>query len=137
VADALSQGGALLWALTNVTSLAAKVQPIVPRESGERILCAAYVSGKKSTIGSAIVAVSDRHVFFAPRSAFLSRGAWQSRRLDEVRIESSTRRSLGIPVAHRFDVFDADGSPLAFEIETKKDATEFRKALRRRMGSQR
>ena len=119
-----------------MTSLAAKVGPVVPCESGERILCAAYVSGKESTIGSVVVAVSDRHVFFAPRSAFLSRGAWRSKRLDEVRIESSTRRSLGIPVAHRFDVFDADGSPFAFEIETKKDAREFRKALRRRMGSQ-
>lgn len=127
----------LLWALTIMTSLVAKVGPIVPRESGERVLCAAYVSGKMSTIGSAVVAVTDRHVFFAPRSAFLSRGAWQSRRLDEVRIESSTRRSLGFPVAHRFDVFDADGSPFAFEIETKKDAREFRKALSRRLAPRR
>jgi hypothetical protein len=135
-ADVLLQGGAPLWALTIMTSLVSKVGPIVPRESGERVLCAAYVSGKESTIGSAVVAVSDRNVFFAPRSAFLSRGAWQSRRLDEVRIESSTRRSLGFPVAHRFDVFDADGS-IGFEIETKKDAREFRKALSRRLAPRR
>jgi hypothetical protein len=114
-------------------SLVAKVGDIVPRESGERVLCAAYVSGSGSSIGSAVIAVSDRHLFFAPRSAFLSRGAWRTRRLDEVRIESGSRRALGLGVSRRFEVLDDDGSAFFFELEQKKEASEFRRALGRRL----
>jgi hypothetical protein len=120
-----------------MTSLVSKLEPFVPRESGERVLCAAYVSGKGSSIGSAVVAVSDRQVFFAPRSAFLSRGVWRSRRLDDVRVESSTRRSMGFPVAHRFEVFEDQGSALIFELGTKKEAKEFQRALGRRLAPRR
>jgi hypothetical protein len=116
-----------------MTTLVVKIGSVVPRESGERMICAAYVSATESSIGSAVIAVSDRQLFFAPRSAFLSRGAWRTRRLDAVRIESSKRRSLGFPVAQRFEIFDADGSPLAFELGARKDAQEFRKAFGRRL----
>lgn len=126
-------GGAPVRALTVMATLVEKLGPVVPRESGERVLCAAYVSGAESSIGSAVIAVSDRQVLFAPRSAFLSRGAWRSRRLDEVRVEATTKRSMGLPVGQRFEVFDADGSPLTFEIGSRKDAKEFRKALARRL----
>jgi hypothetical protein len=118
-------------------SLVAKVASIVPRESGERVLCASYVSGSGSSIGSAVVAVSDRHLFFAPRSAFLSRGAWRTRRLDDVRIESSARRSMGFAVARRFEVLEEDGSAFFFELEKKKEATEFRRAFGRRLSPSR
>ena len=120
-----------------MTSLVAKLGEVVPREAGERMICAAYVSAGESSIGSAVIAVSDRQLFFAPRSAFLSRGAWRTRRLDAVRIESSTRRSLGFPVARRFEIFDEDGSPLTFELGERKDAQEFRKAFGRRLASRR
>jgi hypothetical protein len=116
-----------------MTSLVAKVGEIVPRESGERVLCAAYVSGSGSSIGSAVIAVSDRNLFFAPRSAFLSRGAWRTRRLDEVRIESIARRSMGFAVARRFEVLEEDGSAFFFELEQRKEASEFRRALGRRL----
>jgi hypothetical protein len=115
-----------------MTSLVAKVGEIVPRESGERMLCAAYVSGKGSSIGSAVIAVSDRHLFFAPRSAFLSRGAWRTRRLNDVRIESGSRGLLGLGVSRRFEVLDEDGSAFFFELAQKKDAKAFRVAFDRR-----
>ena len=116
-----------------MASLVAKVGSIAPLEPGERILCAAYVSGTGSSIGSALVAVSDRRLLHAPRSAFLSRGAWRAQNLDDVRLEFSTRRSLGFAAAHRFVVVDADGFPLTFELEQKKEAGEFRKAFGRRL----
>jgi len=116
-----------------MTSLVSKVASIVPREVGERVLCAAYVSGSGSSIGSAVVAVSDRHLFVAPRAAFLSRGAWRARRLDDVRIESGSRRSIGLAVARKFEVFEDDGSALVFELESRKEAQEFRKAFGRRV----
>ena len=116
-----------------MTSLVAKVGAIVPRESGERLLCAAYVSGKGSSIGSAVIAVSDRHLFVAPRSAFLSRGAWRTRRLDDVRVESGARGLLGLGISHRFEVLDEDGSAFFFELGEKREASEFRRALARRL----
>jgi hypothetical protein len=122
---------------TVMTSLVAKVGSIVPRESGERVLCAAYVSGSGSSIGSAVIAVSDRHLFFAPRSAFLSRGAWRTRRLDDVRIESSARRSISLAGARRFEVIDEDGYAFFFELEQRKEAAEFRKAFGRRLAAKR
>jgi hypothetical protein len=116
-----------------MTSLIAKVGSIAPLEPGERVLCAAYVSGTGSSIGAALIAVSDRRVLHAPRSAFLSRGAWRAKRLDEVRVESITRRSFGLASARRFEIIDADGFPLSFEIEKRKDARAFSDALGRRL----
>jgi hypothetical protein len=120
-----------------MTSLVAKVGEIVPRESGERVLCAAYVSGKGSSIGSAVIAVSDRNLFFAPRSAFLSRGAWRIRRLNDVRIEGGSRGVLGLGASRRFEVVEEDGSAFFFELGEKKEASEFRRALSRRLVSKR
>jgi hypothetical protein len=114
-------------------SLVAKVASIVPREVGERVLCAAYVSGSGSSIGSAVIAVSDLHLFSAPRAAFLSRGAWRARRLDGVRIESGSRGLLGLGSARRFEVFEEDASALVFELETRKEALAFRNAFGRRV----
>jgi hypothetical protein len=133
--DVLS--GRSAYGPTVMTSLVAKVRSIVPRESGERVLCAAYVSGSGSSIGSAVIAVSDRHLFFAPRSAFLSRGAWRTRRLDDVRIESSARRSISLAGARRFEVIDEDGYAFFFELEQRKEAAEFRKAFGRRLAAKR
>jgi hypothetical protein len=120
-----------------MASLTAKVESIAPLESGERVLCAAYVSGGGSSIGSAVIAVSDRNLFFAPRSAFLSRGAWRARRLHDVRIESKARRSLGFAVAYRFEIFDAEGTQLSFELGKKQEAKEFRSAFGRRLAPNR
>jgi hypothetical protein len=120
-----------------MTSLIAKVGSIAPLEPGERILCAAYVSGATSSIGAALIAVTDRRFLHAPRSAFLSRGAWRAKRLDEVRVESSTRRSLGLAGSHRFQVVDVDGFPITFELETRKDAKAFSDALGRRQVTRR
>jgi hypothetical protein len=116
-----------------MASLVSKVASIVPREMGEHVLCAAYVSGSGSSVGSAVIAVSDRHLFVAPRAAFLSRGAWRARRLDDVRIESGSQRSIGLTVARKFEVFEDDGSALVFELETRKEAQQFRKAFGRRL----
>jgi hypothetical protein len=116
-----------------MTSLVAKVGSIAPLEPGERVLCAAYVSGTGSSIGAALIAVTDRRLLHAPRSSFLSRGAWRAQRLDEVRVESSTRRSLGLAAAHRFQVVDSEGFPITFELEKRRDAGEFRKAFERRL----
>jgi hypothetical protein len=110
-------------------SLVAKITSVVPRESGERVLCAAYVSGARSSVGSAVIAVSDRHLYVAPRAAFLSRGAWRARRLNDVRIESGSRSLLGLGSGRRFEVFEDDASALVFELETSKEAKEFRKAF--------
>ena len=40
---------------------------------------------------------------------------------------------LGFAAAHRFVIIDADGFPLSFELEQKKEAGEFRKAFGRRL----
>jgi hypothetical protein len=122
-----------MLALEPMTSLVAKVGSIAPLEPGERILCAAYVSGTASSIGAALIAVTDRRLLHAPRSSFLSRGAWRAKPLDEVRVESSTRRSLGLAAAHRFEVIDAEGFPITFELEKRRDAGEFQKAFERRL----
>lgn len=116
-----------------MTSLIAKVVAIAPLEPGERVLCAAFVAGTRSSIGAALIAVSDRRFLHAPRSAFHSRGAWRAKRLDEIRVESRTRRSLGIAAAHQFEVVGVDGSGLAFELDSRKDARAFNDALGRRL----
>ena len=119
-------------ALERMASLIAKVEAIAPLEPGERVLCAFYVAGTRSSIGAALIAVSDRRLLHAPRSAFHSRGSWRAKRLDEIRVESS-RRSLGIAAAHQFEIVGADGSGLAFELESRKDARAFNDALGRRL----
>jgi hypothetical protein len=134
-----------------MTSLVVKVGSVVPIEPGERLLAAAYVPaiGRRGqarrrhrattsptsgpTMGPAVVAVSDRRFLFAPRSAFMSSSSWRDRRLDEVRVEVSRRRSLGFVVAYGFEVIDGDGSPVTFELEQRKDAEVFRKAFARRL----
>jgi hypothetical protein len=120
-----------------MTSLIAKVGSIAPLEPGERILCAAYVSGTTSSMGAALVAVTDRRFLHAPRSAFLSRGAWRGKRLDEVRVESTARRSFGLGSGRRFEIIDADGFPLSFELEKRNDARAFTDALGRRLATRR
>jgi hypothetical protein len=120
-------------ALERMASLIAKVGAIAPLEPGERVLCAAYVSGTRSSIGAALIAVSDRRLLHAPRSAFHSRGAWRAKRLDEIRVGSRTRRSLGLAAAHQFEIIDVDGSGMAFELENRKDARAFNEALGRRL----
>jgi hypothetical protein len=120
-------------ALEGMGSLIAKVGAIAPLEPGERVLCAAYVSGTRSSIGAALIAVSDRRLLHAPRSAFHSRGAWRAKRLDEIRVESRTRRSLGLAAAHQFEIIGIDGSGMAFELENRKDARAFNDALGRRL----
>jgi hypothetical protein len=140
-----------------MSSLVAKVGSVVPIEPGERLLAAAYVpaigrwgpgaSGGKilrrrpaaepmkpgETMGPSVVAVSDRRFLFAPRSAFLSASAWRVRRLEDVRVEISKRRSMGFGVARRFEVLDAHGTPVMFELEQKKDAEAFRRAFAKRL----
>jgi hypothetical protein len=115
-----------------MASLVSKVASIVPREVGERVLCAAYVSGSGSSIGSAVIAVSDRHLFIAPRAAFLSRGAWRAPLLNDVRIESGSRGLLGLGSVRRFEVFEEE-SALVFELESRQEALAFRKAFGRRL----
>lgn len=120
-------------ALERMASLIAKVEAIAPLEPGERILCASYVAGTRSSIGAALIAVSDRRLLHAPRSAFHSRGAWRAERLDEIRVGSRTRRSLGLAAAYQFEIVGVDGSGLAFELESRKDARTFADALGRRL----
>jgi hypothetical protein len=110
-------------------TLVEKVASVVPREVGERVLCAAYVPGSRSSVGSAVIAVSDRHLYVAPRAAFLSRGAWRARPLGDVRIEPTSRGLLGLGPARGFEIFEDDASALTFELETRKEAQEFRKAF--------
>jgi hypothetical protein len=110
-------------------SLVEKVASVVPREVGERVLCAAYVPGSRSSAGAAVIAVSDRHLYVAPRAAFLSRGAWRARPLGDVRIEPTSRGMLGLGPARGFEIFEDDASALVFELETRKEAQEFRRAF--------
>ena len=122
-----------------MASLVEKIGSTLPLEPGERILCAAFVRSIASARGSnperargpSIVAVSNRRFLFAPKSAFMSVGAWEQRRLDEARVESGTRRTLGIPVGYWFEVSEPGRSPRVFELE-RKDAAAFRAAFGRR-----
>jgi hypothetical protein len=116
-------------------TLVEKIASVVPREVGERVLCAAYVPGSRSSVGSAVIAVSDRHLYVAPRAAFLSRGAWRARPLSDVRIEPAGRGLLGLGPARGFEIFEDDASALTFELETRKEAQEFRKAFGQRLAS--
>ena len=115
-----------------MASLVDKVGSLLPLEPGERILCAAYVPASGTSMGSAVIAVSDRRLLFAPRSAFLSVGAWASRQLSDIRVENGARPRLGFGPARRFEVIEAGEPPFVFEVE-KKDAREFHRALERRL----
>jgi hypothetical protein len=113
-------------------TLSEKIGSILPLEPGERIACAAYVRAIGSK-GPSLVAVSDRRLLVAPRSAWMSVGVWSERRLSDVRIEATTRRWWGMfPAARRFEVVGGDEPPMAFELEPK-DAKAFAKALERRL----
>jgi hypothetical protein len=120
-----------------MATLIAKVGAIAPLEPGERILCAAYVSGTSSSIGAALIAVSDRRLLHAPRSAFHTRGAWHAKRLDEIRVESRTRRSMGLAAARQFEIIGVDGPDMVFKLENRKDARAFNDALGRRLVARR
>jgi hypothetical protein len=113
-------------------TLVEKIGSILPLEPGERIACAAYVRSIGSK-GPSVVAVSDRRLLVAPRSAWMSVGVWSERRLGDVRIEVTTRRSWGVlPAGRRFEVLAAGEPPMAFELEPK-DARAFAAALERRL----
>jgi hypothetical protein len=119
-----------------MTSLVEKIGSLLPLEPGERILCAAYVPAIGTSIGSAVIAVSDRRLLFAPRSAFLSVGAWASRQLNEVRVEVGRGHPLGLGPGRRFEIIEAGEPPFVFEV-AKKDARDFRGALERRLVTRR
>jgi hypothetical protein len=112
-------------------TLVEKIGSLLPLETGERIACAAYVRAIGSK-GPSVVAVSDRRLLVAPRSAWMSVGVWSERRLSDVRIEVTSRRSFGLPVARRFEVLEEGQPPMAFELE-RKDARAFADALERRL----
>ena len=44
---------------------------------------------------------------------------------------------MGFAVARRFEVLEEDGSAFFFELEKKKEATEFRRAFGRRLAPRR
>jgi hypothetical protein len=122
-----------------MATLVEKIGSTLPLEPGERILCAAFVRSIASTRGPnserargpSIVAVSNRRLLFAPKTAFLSVGAWEERRLEQARVESGTRRSLGFPVRYWFEVTEPGRTPRVFDVE-RKEAKEFRAAFGRR-----
>ena len=115
-----------------MATLIDKVGSLLPLEPGERILCAAYVPASGTSIGSSVIAVSDRRLLFAPRSAFLSVGAWTSRQLSDVHVEVGGRRPLAIGAGRRFEIIEVGEPPFVFEVE-KKDARQFHRALERRL----
>ena len=115
-----------------MNTIVEKIGSILPLEPGERIACAAYVRAIGSK-GPSVVAVSDRRLLVAPRSAWMSVGVWSERRLSDVRIEVGTRRSLGLfPAGRRFEIIEDGEPPTAFELESK-DARAFAKAFERRL----
>jgi hypothetical protein len=115
-----------------MASLVDKVGSLLPLEPGERILCAAYVPASGTSMGSAVIAVSDRRLLFAPRSAFLSVGAWASRQLNEIQVDIRARRPLAFGPGRRFSIIETGEPPFVFEVD-KKDAREFRRAFERRL----
>jgi len=121
-----------------MATLIEKIGSILPLEPGERIVCATFVRSIRSTRGAgserargpSIVAVSNRRLLFAPKTAFLSVGGWEERRLEHARIESGTRRSLGFPTGYWFEVEEPGRTPRVFDVD-KKDARAFRAAFER------
>ena len=116
-----------------MASLISKVGAIAPLEPGERVLCAAYVTGTRSSIGAAL----DRRVGSPapPRPAVrlpLTRSlAREAPRRDPRRVAHPA--SLGFAAAHQFEIIGVDGSGMAFELENRKDAKAFNDALARRL----
>jgi hypothetical protein len=119
-----------------MATLVDKVGSLLPLEPGERILCAAYVPASGISIGTAVIAVSDRRLLFAPRAGFMSVGAWTSRELRDVRVEVGGRGPLGLGIGRRFEIIEAGEPPFVFEVD-KKDAREFHRALERRVVTRR
>lgn len=116
-------------ALTRMASLVDKIRPVALLEQGERLVCASF--GRSPAVGRSIVAVSDRRLFIAPRSAFLSSGAWARRRLEELRVVTTPRTRFGMVVGRRFELLDDAGESVVFEVDDPKDARAFQDALRR------
>jgi hypothetical protein len=117
-------------------TLEERIGSILPLEPGERIACAAYVRAIGSR-GPSLVALSDRRLLVAPRSAWMSVGVWSERRLSDVRIEATTRRSWGVvPAGRRFEVIEDGEPPMGFDLGSK-DARAFSKAFERRLVARR
>ena len=113
-----------------MTSLVEKIRPFVLLERGERLLGASYALATSGpTAGRSVVAVSDRRLFLAPRSAFLSASAWTRRRLTEVRVVAAPRTWFGVVVGRRFELLDTLGTEIAFEVEDRRASTTISAAL--------
>lgn len=112
-----------------MASLVDKIRPVVLLERGERLLCATYArSTAGPTVGPSVVAVSDRRLFVAPKTSFLSASAWSRRRLSEVRIVTEPETRLGVTVGRRFEML-SDGVEVAFEVEDRKASRSVHAAL--------
>jgi hypothetical protein len=112
-----------------MAALVDKIRPVVLLERGERLLCAAYArSTAGPTVGPSVVAISDRRLFVAPKTSFLSASAWSRRRLTEVRVVSGPRSRLGLVVGRRFEML-VDGVEVAFEVEDRRDSGAVQAAL--------
>jgi hypothetical protein len=117
-----------------MASLADKIRPVVLLERGERLLCATFArSTAGPTVGPSVVAISDRRLFVAPKTSFLSASAWSRRRLKEVRVVSGPRSRLGVVVGRRFEML-VDGVEVAFEVEDRKGSGAVHAALTRGAG---
>lgn len=116
-----------------MASLVEKIRPVVLLEAGERLLCAFYARVTAGpTAGPSIVAVSDRRLFVAPRSSFLSASAWMRRSLgEEVRLVTGPRTWFGVVVGRRFEFLDTAGNEIAFEVEDRRAGGDISAALRR------
>ncbi len=113
-----------------MASLVDKIRPVVLLEQGERLLCATYArSTAGSTVGPSVVAVSNRRLFMAPKTSFLSASAWSRRRLSELRIVTGPRTRLGFTVGRRFELL-AEGAEVAFEVEDRQATRSVQAALR-------
>lgn len=113
-----------------MASLLDKIRPVALLEPGERLVCASFVIARVGpTVGPSVIAVSDRRLFVAPRSAFLSSGAWTRRRLEEIRLVASPRRSFGVFRSRRFEMLDGTDAEIVFEVDEPKAASALRAAL--------
>jgi hypothetical protein len=113
-----------------VSTLVEKIKPFAVMEPGERLLCAVYARATSGpTKGPAVVAVSDRRLLVAPRSAFMSASAWTRRRLRDARVLAPERGPLGIRDGRTIHVWDDYGDVLAFEFDRRKEARVVRAAL--------
>ena len=74
--------------------------------------------------------LSDRHLYVAPRAAFLSRGAWRARRLTRS-ASSRSHAACWASVRHDDSKSSSSTRPNSFELETSKEAKRPRDSLRR------